>query len=332
MRLICTVLLWLGLALPALAACEGQDLRAGLDAEERAFMAERLEGMPYPRGNHWRATRGDSVLHLVGTMHLDDPRHGPVAERLAPLVSGARLLLVEMAPAEQEKLLSAMAEQPGLLTLEAGPSLIDRMDETEWQRLAEAARSRGVPAFMAAKFRPWYLMMLLSTPPCATPSPGEVPEGLDQRLMDLAKDAAVPVRSLEDYDTVFRIFEEIPMAEQLEMLRGALMPKGMQEDAFATMLDAYFDQELGQAYLLGRIVGTRQGDLSEAELDRIFAETRDTMLTARNEAWMPRILDALDRPGEGPVVVAVGGAHLIGAEGLPALLEARGFRLERAAF
>ena len=54
---------------------------------------------------------------------------------------------------------------------------------------------------------------------------------------------------------------------------------------------------------------------------------RETLLTARNEAWLGPITAAIDR-GERPLV-AVGAVHMAGDDGLPAMLAARGYRVER---
>lgn len=334
MRLITALLTSLALlaAQPALAACRGDDLRETLTSDERAWLEAELAGMPHAEGNHWRATRGGTAVHLVGTMHLDDPRHAAVMDRLGPLVDNAVALLVEMTPAEQRRLQRAMADDPGLLTLTEGPTLIDRLPEDDWRMLAEAAEARGIPPFMAAKFRPWYLSMMLSVPPCAMEGMRGQNNGLDSRLIARAEAANVPLRSLEDYETVFRIFDDEPMEEQLAMMQAGLLPVGVTEDNFATLLDAYFEEKVGETWLMGRIVAERHSGLDPEEIDDVFADMRIKLLDRRNRAWMPVILDAAESAQEDPVVVAVGGAHLIGDAGLPALLEDEGFTLERQPF
>jgi hypothetical protein len=54
---------------------------------------------------------------------------------------------------------------------------------------------------------------------------------------------------------------------------------------------------------------------------------RDALLVGRNQAWMPALLTAIaksDKP-----LVAVGTAHLVGPDGLVAMLEQNGYTLTR---
>ena len=65
-------------------------------------------------------------------------------------------------------------------------------------------------------------------------------------------------------------------------------------------------------------------------LKRIVAEMEEGLLTKRNTAWLPVILDALK--GRDQITVAAGAGHLNGPSGLLALFEAEGFALERLPF
>ena len=165
MRLFPVLLMMLLLPATLWAQCDGVDLRATLTEPEQAEIAARLDGVPFTQGNHWTATRDGRSIHVIGTMHIDDPRMDAVAERLAPLIATADAVLVEATLEDQKQLQIEISTNPDLAFL-TGQTLIDLLPADKWETLAAAAKARGIPSFMAAKFQPWYLSLILSMSPC----------------------------------------------------------------------------------------------------------------------------------------------------------------------
>ncbi|SNS14349.1 TraB/GumN family protein [Antarctobacter heliothermus] len=330
MRPIFLALTFLGLmAGPLHAACDGQSLTPTLTTAERAELDTRLADLPYASGNHWRATRGDAVLHLVGTMHLGEPRLDGPTSRLTPLVEGAGLLLLEMAADEKAALETALATRMDILLL-PDKTLPDLLPEAEWQMLADAMRQRGVPPFMGAKMRPWYVSILLAIPSCMKEQLAEA-DGLDARLERHAVAAGVPARSLEPYETGFKAFADMPFETQMLMVRSALSAPEDGEDLFETMLTAYFAEDHGASQVVLEVLSPRLTPLSEAENKRVFRALDEALISSRNRAWIPVLEDALEET-DGYVVAAFGAAHLAGHEGVLQLLADEGFTLERLPF
>lgn len=310
------------------AQCDGTDLRPSLTPQEWASVNERLETTPYAEGNVWRATRGAQTFHVIGTMHLDDPRFDAVMTRLAPLVRSADLLLLEATAEEMAKLERAVVERPDLLFITTGPTLPDLLPEKDWKALAKAAGTRGFPAFLVAKMQPWYLSLILTIPGCAMKDVQSGIEGLDQRLMDYATRAGVPQQSLEPFDTLFDVMSQDSLEDQARLLTLGVLSDEAAEDSFATLKESYFEQKSAETLEVNRIVSYRHVDLPEAEIDALTDDMLDKLLARRNLAWMTTILSA----PEGVTVIAAGAAHLPGTTGLLALLEAEGFVLTRSEF
>jgi len=325
-RLVFAVFLLLPGALEA--ACIGVDVRPDLDAAQRAELDQRLADMPYPAGNHWTATKGGQTLRIVGTFHLDDPRLDPVAARLKPLIKQADRVMLEATDTEITALQKAVASRPELMFITSGPTLIDLLPPEEWDELAKAAAARGLPGFMVAKFQPWYLSIVLSTPPCMAAEMQNGPRGLDHRIMKMAQAEGIPTQALEAYDTLFTIFGQDPLEEQVEMLRLGLVPPDGAENAFETLKLQYFEEAHGAAVELSRIVSRPLIDLPPEEFDAEYDKLMGAILTQRNIAWMDRILAATDET----VLIAVGAGHLSGEYGLLNLLAAEGYALNREAF
>lgn len=309
----------------AQALCAGPGLLDRLTPDERAALDEQLHDIPFHTGLVWQATRGTDVVTVVGTMHIHDPRLIPIRDRLIPLVARSDLMLLEMTPAEEVQMQAAMAADPSLMFLTDGPTLPDLLDEPTWTAVATAARDRNIPPFMAAKFQPWFLMLMLSMPGCAMDHMIEGQLGLDEMLVTEAEIADVPMQALEDWDTLFRIFDEGSMEDQLGYLRLSLIAPELSEEMFVAMLDGYFAGAVAEIWELSRLSLRFSPGIDRAEADALFTLTEDKLLTRRNIAWIPVIEAATARHDS--ITVAVGAAHLPGQSGVLNLLQDRGWTI-----
>ncbi len=329
MRLTTACFLAISLAATSVAAdCDGRDIRPDLTATQAAELERRVAAYPFNRGNHWRATRGRQVIHVIGTVHIDDPRLADVLDKVAPTLRHADLLLVEGTEEQEAQLQRAMAERPGLAFITEGPTLPDLLPEPLWQDLSAAMRARGVPGFMAAKMQPWFLSVMLSLPACLMEGLKTGANGLDNRMIALARRNDVPVEALEPYDTLFRVMGSDPLSEQVDMLRLGILPEQVAEDSTATLLESYFEEETAEILEVGRLVAHDALDIPHSRTDELLDEMLENILDTRNLTWMERILDA----PEGVTIVAVGAGHLPGDAGLLNLLGEAGFALERQPF
>jgi uncharacterized protein YbaP (TraB family) len=222
-----------------------------------------------------------------------------------------------------------MARDPSLmLAPQDQPTLVEVLPPAEWEALAQAMRDRGVPPFMAARFRHWYVSMLLAVPPCAM-SPAIAEGGLDRRLIGAAEAAGVPVRALEPWDTALRIFDGMPQDAQVSMIRSTLALEDRAEDHMTTLSAAYFAEDSRMIWEFLRDLSYGLPGMSRGEVDAEFAAMEEALMSARNRAWIPVIEEAAAR---GPVLAAFGSLHLSGQDGVLALLERGGWALERLPF
>lgn len=310
------------------AECVGQNLIAAMAPAEAASLRAVTGKVPYATGNHWRAVRGAAEVEIIGTYHMEDPRHDATLTALGPTLDRATLVLVEAGPAEMAALKTRMAKEPGLMINTKGPTLPEVLSEADWQQLTDAMQARGVPAFMAAKLQPWYLSMLLSIPPCAMVGMGE-DKGLDARLIEVATARGLPLQALEPYDTVFGIFGQMTQEEQLAMVTAALALDGLAEDMSVTMADSYFAEDGRLIWEFMRAEAMKLPGADPVKVEAEFAAMETAMMITRNRAWIPVIEAAAEK---GPVLAAFGALHLSGENGVLALLEQAGFTVERLAF
>ncbi len=126
---------------------------------------------------------------------------------------------------------------------------------------------------------------------------------------------AKPVAGLETIDSQFGIFDALPPRAQTVLLEQVAHEAADSRDDDKDMLALWLrGDELGIAR------EAQTGFLADPEL-------RAALLTRRNLAWADQI-NALLKAGAKPFI-AVGAAHVAGVDGLPRLLEARGWQVKR---
>ena len=321
------VLLALTAAVPALAQCAGRNLFDDMDPDRKAEIEAATAAVPFATGNFWRATRGDEVIIIAGTYHFNDPRHAPTMAALAPMIASAKTVLVEAGPEEEKALKDLIARDPSRMLITSGPTLFEQLPPEVWSQLADAMSKRGIPGFMAAKFRPWYILTALAVPPCAMAQMTD-PKGLDRLVIDEAIAQGKPIRALEPFETIFGIFDSMSEDEIMAMLKSTLAIEDRAEDHAATLADSYFVGESRIIWELMRFVSYDLPGYTRDQVDAEFLKMEEVLMKSRNRAWIPVLTQAAS---EGPAFAAFGALHLSGEEGVLNLLKAEGFTLEELA-
>ncbi|MGL5011039.1 MAG: TraB/GumN family protein [Paracoccaceae bacterium] len=296
-----------------------------LPPESRADLTARTDTAPFAQGNYWRATKDGAAVTIIGTYHLGDPRHAETLAAITPAIEAASTVLVEAGPEEEEALKDHLLRDPSLMMIMEGPTLLEQLPPEDWARLEKAMMERQVPGFLAAKFQPWYVSVLLSMPPCAMEGMA-AKDGLDFGVMDAADAAQVPVRALEPYDTVLRLFDKLPAVDQIEMVQNSLLMDESAEDMSITLADAYFDENSRVIWELLQDKALELPGYTPERVEEEFATMEEALINGRNRGWIPVIEDAA---ADGPVFAAFGALHLSGDEGVLNLLAQKGWTLER---
>ncbi|UWR02061.1 TraB/GumN family protein [Ruegeria conchae] len=326
MRLL-SICLCLLFPITAQAACEGRDLRLDLSTEAQAELDETLRAIPFPEGNHWIATKDDTVLHLIGTLHTNDARMGPVVDRLAPILSQVDAFYFEVTKTEMEAFEKDLAEDLSPVLITSGPTLIDLMSEEDWAALSQTLADRGIPSWMAAKMRPWFLSMMLGIPPCLMNTP-DFDRGMDTRLTELADEHQIPQYSLERIEDLIVMFDSHSLEDQVASLTRMSGALEAGDDQMITMANAYIEEQHAAIMELAKIQGLEASGLTPEEFDAEWQSFEDQLLIQRNANWMEIILSLKDQTA----VIAVGAGHLSNDYGLLNHLQHAGYTLERAEF
>lgn len=311
-------------AAPALAEnCRGQDLFAKLSDEKRNAVLQRAAALPHDKGLFWQATRGDTIITIFGTYHFFHRQTDAQTKALLPHGRAADVIYFEMSHEDTKRFEKQSATDPSLMFITSGPTIPEMLEESDWQRLRKRMAERGIPSFMAAKFKPIYLSMMLGLSPCDIRLAATGKKGIDARLARALHEDGKDTRSIEDAGKILRMLDGFSQAEQIAMLKLSLDLPQHPNDLQTTLLEMYLQGETALFWEYGRMLMLDHGGPNaKAEFDtfeRLF-------LTDRNRGWA----DILDTEVEGKsVFVAVGAGHLPGEIGLLYMLEQRGFTIKK---
>jgi hypothetical protein len=149
---------------------------------------------------------------------------------------------------------------------------------------------------------------------------GRVADGADAVMTRTARAADKRVRYFETLEQQAHIFADLPEESEVRYLTSILDARSRPRLSLApkeTLQQAWLDGDL--AKLGPALVGEMQ-----AKNPPLYA----ALLQRRNLAWADQLAHELTT-GSGVELVNVGALHMVGADGLPALLAARGFEVER---
>ena len=172
----------------------------------------------------------------------------------------------------------------------------------------------GPAGDMLMHFKPWMLAVALQG--LELMKVGFDPElGLDKHFYDLAKESGKPVQGLETAAYQISRFDDMTMEQQDRMLAETL--KEMDTEVASI-------NKLGDAWKTGNLSLVEGIVLQDLKSDPLMYQR---LLVERNKNWLPKI-EALF-PRRGHALVVVGAAHLVGPDGVIAMLRAKGYTLEQ---
>lgn len=302
-------------------ACGTENLLDSLSTADRERLDVLVSKHPFPEGIVFDAKKPGSKVTVVGTIHIPDPRLDPIVEDVRASLTSADLLILEATSEDQKGLQTYAAEQPELFFLTEGPTLIDMLSEEEWADITDRLAAIGVPGFLAAKFKPWYLSMTMAVPPCIMQQVASGAKGLDARLEGIARDADVEIATLDDIEALLELLAGDTLEEQLDGLRLSMELQGDGDAMTSTLVESYFQGRIRETWELGRIMIEDSGIENALQL---FEDMNNDILIGRNASWEPKIASLVEGKN---VVLAVGAAHLSGESGVLRALERAGYTI-----
>jgi len=269
------------------------------------------------QGGFYRISGHGRVAYLFGTIHVGQRSFYPLAPEAERALASADHLVVELDTRADRAFLHAL-DRHGRYP--AGQDLRLRLGPDTLSRLRTALHAQGVSLASMAHLKPWLVANVLLG--MRLEGAGFLrSEGVEQVMLAQAHRRGTRVAELESAEGQLALFDSMNDIESERYLRE--------------ILDGLADgSALRQA---GRVIEAwRSGDT--AALDALLPDatagtttiadfTRRKLLGQRNPDMAAQI-EALMGQG-GVIFVGVGLLHLLGQNGLPALMAQRGYLVER---
>lgn len=266
------------------------------------------------RGALFKVTGNGHTMHLFGTMHVGQAEFYPLEPRIVQAVAAASTLALELDVDAAPEVAATAMQQHGMAR--PGFALPPGLSA----RLAPLLQRAGMNPAVIASLKPWVVAMVLSLHEVALLG-YRADLAVDSYLAKLARAGKVKVVELESVDLQMGLFNKLSDADQLRFLEETitLIESGKQRAELREMVDAW---RTADQPALEAIAARVENDPSF--VGRFFKEV---LMDGRNGAMADKLVALLAR--ENNTVAAVGLLHLLGKNGVPALMRARGITVER---
>jgi len=261
----------------------------------------------------WVVEGDAGAVYVLGSVHLLKSSDYPLPEAVIRAYEEADELFMEL-DLDDLDVGAVTGEMLALGASGDGPKARDVLGEDGWARARKDGLAYGLDLEILGDAEPWLVALMVYN--LALAQAGYDPAlGVDQHLAQRAVGDGKPIEGLESLAEQLALFDGLAPDVQRQMLEQTLDElEGLAGEA-QTLVDAW-----------------RTGNLAALEraFTQDFADYPDLerrIVTDRNRSWLEAIEARLALPGT--ALVVVGALHTVGPEGLPALLEARGYRVDR---
>ena len=244
--------------------------------------------------------------YLFGTFHLMCKNDIHFSNQLTTAVNRADKVYMEIDMDDPATILGGMM----LMTMKDGKTLQQLYSDADYKKIRQYfTDSLKTPLSFIVRMKPFFLEALLypKMMPCKLIS------GVEEELMKVAKTQKKEIKGLETMEFQAGVFDSIPYEEQAKELLQSIDSMASNKKSFNTMMQVYKNQQIN-------------------EIENLFSKSesgmenhQDLLLNNRNKNWLAQLKSIMKT---NPVFVAVGAGHLVGKQGLIALLRKEGYMVQ----
>lgn len=271
-----------------------------------------LHGQQGGRHFLWKVENASgSVAYLLGSLHVLTAESYPLPKPIDDAFSSSKTLVEEVDLQEMSdptQMMAALAK--AMLT--DGRTLDQIVAPATYAEVKKRAEASGLPMMAIQRMKPWLVAITLMAP--TLQSAGFKPElGIDRHFFERATEAGLEREALETLQYQLDRFDQLAPKLQEDLLKATMEDLDTQVSGVREMVAAW-----------------SAGDIAAMETLTLTAfkespELYQRLLVERNQNWLPHVERCLDE--KKACFVVVGAAHLVGPDGLPVLLEKKGYKV-----
>jgi len=260
----------------------------------------------------WRVSDADSEIYFFGSIHILKPDTQWRTPELERLLTEADEFYYEL-PMTAEAQAASQAVVMRYAPSRDGRPVDAFLNADQQAQFDRVAASFGLHGDQLQGFRPWFAAVTLSL--LSVQAQGYDPQsGVEAQLSAITPDDRE--RALESYEQQFGFFDHLPDPVQSEFLAVSIEQIENEPDLLDDMVEAW---AAGDVETLNRVFHESMLESGEAVYQSLIID--------RNTAWTDEVETLLE--GSGLTLFIVGAGHLVGPDSVPAMLEARGYEVER---
>lgn len=261
----------------------------------------------------WKVTSGNATVYLMGSVHLLHKEQYPLAHELEDAYRESDSVLFE-APLDEDAQASAAGFMARRSMLGDSLTLQDVVSPDTYAAVKEQCASSGISLALLHRLKPWAVALTVLT--VELQRMGLQPQyGLDRYFHTRALRDGKGIGAFETIEFQLGLLDGMDRSLQDRFLRQTVSDVATMKSDLAMLIDAW---SRGRTRVLDSMLvqGTRE-----------FPALYDRIVVDRNRAWLPRVVSYLK--GTHTILVVVGAGHLVGRDGLVALLRRNGYAVDQ---
>ncbi len=261
----------------------------------------------------WRIDGQKNRIYLLGSIHLLRKSDYPIPSVIYEAYDDAESLIMELDMDDADPLATqALIQELGFSN--DGRTLRQQLGEVNYAKAAAYAEDLEISLDMFSGSKPWLAAVTVEV--LLLSRLGFDPmQGIEMHLTERAARDGKEILGLETERQQFEVLAGLSPEMQAQMLLQILSDG----ESIGELLD-------------GTVVAWRRGDTAYLDAAMLrdlesLPELHEALIVERNNNWLSQIDALLD--DEDDYLIVVGALHLIGENGVPALLKNRGLSIQQ---